>query len=168
MRIALHRRRPGQRPHARSGTSIRLDSRRDSGRRGARARPSTSFWARKWRVLSEGCCVSSESITPSAARLRNGCLVARHRRHRHQGGPHLLITTPFSFFASASAIVRASARPVFIDVDPHTLNLDPAKVELISAQESQRPARSAARSSLRPVCRLDASSHRERIQHCSA
>jgi len=38
-------------------------------------------------------------------------------------------TTAFSFFASASAIVRAGARPVFFDVDPHTLNLDPAHVE---------------------------------------
>ena len=40
-----------------------------------------------------------------------------------------VITTAFSFFASASAIVRAGARPVLLDVDPHTLNLDPAQVE---------------------------------------
>src|SRR5277367_966639 len=40
-----------------------------------------------------------------------------------------VITTPFSFFASASSIVRAGATPVFVDVDPGTLNLDPAMVE---------------------------------------
>lgn len=40
-----------------------------------------------------------------------------------------VITTPFSFFASASSIVRAGATPVFVDIDPETLNLDPARVE---------------------------------------
>ena len=40
-----------------------------------------------------------------------------------------VITTPFSFFSSVSAIVRCGATPVLADVDPGTLNLDPAKVE---------------------------------------
>lgn len=40
-----------------------------------------------------------------------------------------VITTPFSFFATASSILRAGAKPVFVDVDPETLNLDPARVE---------------------------------------
>lgn len=40
-----------------------------------------------------------------------------------------VITTPFSFFASASSIVRAGATPIFIDVDPATVNLDPDRVE---------------------------------------
>jgi dTDP-4-amino-4,6-dideoxygalactose transaminase len=40
-----------------------------------------------------------------------------------------VITSSFSFFASASAIVRAGARPVLVDVDPGTLNLAPALVE---------------------------------------
>jgi dTDP-4-amino-4,6-dideoxygalactose transaminase len=40
-----------------------------------------------------------------------------------------VVTTAFSFFASASAIVRAGARPVLVDVDPGTLNLDPDRVQ---------------------------------------
>src|SRR5438477_11840956 len=40
-----------------------------------------------------------------------------------------VLTTPFSFFASASAIIRAQARPIFCDIDPRTLNLTPESVE---------------------------------------
>lgn len=39
-----------------------------------------------------------------------------------------VITTPFTFFASVSAITRLGAVPVFADIDPESYNLDPAKV----------------------------------------
>jgi hypothetical protein len=39
------------------------------------------------------------------------------------------VTSPFSFVASANAVMYEGATPVFADVDPRTLNLDPAAVE---------------------------------------
>ncbi len=45
-------------------------------------------------------------------------------------GPNTsVVTTPFSFFATVSSIVRCGANPVLADIDPATLNLDPGKVE---------------------------------------
>jgi perosamine synthetase len=40
-----------------------------------------------------------------------------------------VITTPFTFIASSNSIMMAGAKPVFADIDPLTLNIDPAKIE---------------------------------------
>jgi len=57
------------------------------------------------------------------------------------GAGSAVITTPFSFFASVSSILRAGAVPLLSDIDPVSFNLDPAGVEKLLEQPREVPVR---------------------------
>ena len=48
-----------------------------------------------------------------------------------------VLTTPFSAIASTNSILYAGAIPVYVDIDPKTLNLDPAKIQCALTSDTQ-------------------------------
>ena len=48
-----------------------------------------------------------------------------------------VITTPFSFFATAETILLLGAKPVFVDIEKNTYNLDPSKIEAAISRKTK-------------------------------
>lgn len=57
------------------------------------------------------------------------------------GPGDLIFTTPFTFIATAEVIAILGATPVFVDIDPETFNIDPAKLELAVRAVKERDSR---------------------------
>jgi len=57
-----------------------------------------------------------------------------------------VVTTPFSFFATVSSILRTGATPILADIDPRTFNLSPESVREVLASNAKKAA----------PCRIDA------------
>lgn len=47
-----------------------------------------------------------------------------------------IITTPFSFIATTSSIVWEGCKPIFVDIDENTLNIDPSKIEAAITEQT--------------------------------
>ena len=77
-----------------------------------------------------------EELVADRAQRRHGIAVSSGTAGLHMvlealgiGPGDEVITTPFSFIASANCILFVGAKPVFVDIDPYSLNMDPTKVE---------------------------------------
>src|SRR5919201_3797093 len=106
------------------------------GARSASRRTSSAPPGRRWSTRSStGCSPAARSMRAPPERRGARCASAVSSG---TAGLHLalravgvgegdeVVTSPFSFVASANAVLFERAGPVFADIDPRTLNLDPA------------------------------------------
>ncbi|MEN8142355.1 MAG: DegT/DnrJ/EryC1/StrS family aminotransferase [Thermodesulfobacteriota bacterium] len=56
------------------------------------------------------------------------------------GPGDLVLTTPYSFFATMGCVLRLGAKPLFVDIDPVSFNLDPQKAAEILAEDPDQTA----------------------------
>jgi dTDP-4-amino-4,6-dideoxygalactose transaminase len=104
----------------------------------------------------ERVCASQHFILGAAVRELEGA-VAAYSQCRHGigvssgtdalllalmalgiGSGDAVITSPFTFFATAGTIARSGARPIFCDIDPITFNLSPAALGVLLQNECER------------------------------
>ncbi len=100
------------------------------------------IWQRNW-LTNNGPLVNELELNlkaflglPHLLYLSNGT-IALQIAIKALGLKGEIITTPFSYVATTSSIVWEGCTPVFVDIDPKTLNIDPAKIEeIITPQTS--------------------------------
>ncbi len=112
-----------------------------------------SIESRMHRVLHHGNYIMGPEVKELEEKLA-GYVGAKHAIGCASGTDALLLalmtykvgpgdaifTTPFTFIATAEVISLLGATPIFVDIDPKTLNIDPAKLELaIQALKSNDP-----------------------------
>lgn len=75
-------------------------------------------------AFAEMCEVNYAVATTSGTTALHTALLAHNI-----GEGDEVITTPFTFIASTNSILFTGARPIFVDIDPVTFNIDPNKIE---------------------------------------